>query len=131
MMLKKSKLILVIGLLSASAILNIYWGIKFYYCKDDKNENFSYLDQRSPDYLELFNKNNYQKIFIEKNDSTYREYFNRFFVNTPCQSFLLACTYYLLKNDKKNLDDLRSALREMEGVYGAAPSMQILKVSTQ
>lgn len=130
-MLKKNKKILTIAVLIMSIIMNIYWGITFYYSKKDKIENFSYLDQKSPDCLELFNKTNYQKIFIEKNDSTYREYFNRFFVNTPGQSFLLACTFYLLSNDKKIKRDIQAVLSEMKGMYGTAPDIELLKTSSK
>lgn len=124
---KKTKKVLSVVVLTISIIMNVYWIVTCYYYKVDAVDDRIYLDQKSPDCQELFSKENYQKIFIEKNDSTYQRYFNRFFVNTPGQSYLLACAFYLLKNDTKSLEDLRSAIREMEGMYGKAPDMEILK----
>lgn len=111
--------------LIGSIIVNIILVILLYKtsCDNKAHEKYSYLDQKSPDCSEIFLEDNYQRIFIERNDSIYRYYYNSFFVNNPGQSFLLACAFYMLNNN--NSKDFEPVLLELKGMYGVAPELKL------
>jgi hypothetical protein len=114
-------------LLFVSITFNIVLAILLYYAsgRSSNVEQVTYLDQNSPECTVLFKDDVYQKFFIERDDSTYNEYFSKFFVNTPVQSFMLACTFHVLKPSKEIDRDLKAVLLELKGMYGHAPTIQL------
>src|SRR6516164_4181048 len=83
--------------------------------------------QRMSPKTDLSINNNFQKIFIEKDDTLYRAVFNKSFEDLPTQCYMLACAYYLLKRDSNTLNDVKMITSEIKGIYGRAPEIQLCK----
>lgn len=118
-----------IGILRLLLILSLLGNIVlicfFYHQKDIKNR--VYTDMQIPPCTELSAAETYRRIFVEKNDSVYRKYFGEYYVNTPVQSLMLACTYRLLKPGKETDRDIEAVMAELKGMYGAVPDLQARK----
>lgn len=66
----------------------------------------------------------FERIFLEKNDSVYKTIFNLPFEEYPVQAYLLACTYYMLKKDNSARNDFRMMSAEIESIYGKPPKIK-------
>jgi len=78
---------------------------------------------------DLSNRYNFEKIFLEKNDSVYKNVFNRSFEDFPVQAYLLACTYYMIKKDTSIKQDIVMISSEIKGIYGKSPDITFPKYS--
>ena len=66
---------------------------------------------------------NFEKIFLEKNDSIYRMVYGKSFEELPVQAYLLACTYYLVKKDSSSKKDIQMISSEIKAIYGKSPEI--------
>ena len=65
----------------------------------------------------------FEKIFLEKNDSIYRMIYGKSFEELPVQAYLLACTYYLVKKDSSSKKDIQMISSEIKAIYGKSPEI--------
>jgi hypothetical protein len=70
---------------------------------------------------------NFEKIFIEKNDSVYKRIFSLAFENNPVQAYLLSCTYYTVTKDTTIKKDIKMISTEIKAIYGSAPNVEEIK----
>lgn len=91
------------------------------------NENKSINVPMLPQDKDLSSRYNFEKIFLEKNDSVYKIVYNKSFEDLPVQAYLLACTYYLLKKDSSSKKDIEMINSEIKAIYGKAPDVVFTK----
>jgi hypothetical protein len=80
--------------------------------------------RKNPDFFRLYEKENFRKIFIEKNNDVYWDLYKSTYENIPVQSLLLACTYYMLTKDESIKHDIEMANVELKGRYGVSPDIK-------
>ncbi|HXT85209.1 MAG TPA: hypothetical protein VN704_12930 [Verrucomicrobiae bacterium] len=79
--------------------------------------------------IDLSNKYNFQKIFIEKDDSVFYSVFNKSFEDDPVRAYLLACSYYMLKNDTSYKKDILMISGEVKDIFGESPNIVFSKTA--
>jgi hypothetical protein len=109
-----------------SLVINLVLGVLLFKPSSSKTTKYSTGDTLAKE-KDLSVRYNFEKIFLEKNDSVYREVFNKSFEDLPVQAYLLACTYYLLKKDTITKKDIEMISSEIKGIYGRAPNIDSLK----
>lgn len=83
----------------------------------NKPKDVGTLDENK-DYSMAYN---FRKIFIERNDSVYKEVFSKSFEDLPEQAFLLSSTYFFLTKDSLVLKDMKVACSQLESIYDSCP----------
>lgn len=110
-------------ILYVSLALNLILAYVIFTNAKTATKNKLALDYKPSLNIDLSDKYNFQKIFIEKNDSVYRSVYNKSFEDNPVNAFLLACSYYVITNDTIHKKDVIMANTELEAIFGKSPSI--------
>ncbi len=60
---------------------------------------------------------NFKAVYLNKNDSLYKDLWSEAFENEPEQAFLIACSYYYVKKDTAILKDIKVSIEQLEHAY--------------
>jgi hypothetical protein len=104
-------------LIAVSVTLNIVLaGLLFFVGRTKKDAGIEPV--KTSLHMNLADNDNFKKIFIEKNDSLYEVFYNKYFEDFPTQGYLLACAYYLIKKNDKTRKDIVMINSEIKAIYG-------------
>jgi hypothetical protein len=116
------KLLKLFGMVSLAANI-ILLILLFQHHSAGNQESDVNVAKQMPQDMDITSRYNFEKIFLEKNDSVYQAVFNRSFDKLPVYTYLMACTYYLIKKDSVTRHDLEMISTEIKGIYGQVPKI--------
>jgi hypothetical protein len=67
--------------------------------------------------FEITSTDNFESVFIEKNDSVYGRIWNDAFQNQPEKAFLISCSYFLVTKNQNILKDIEISESQLETMY--------------
>lgn len=95
--------------------------LAMFFWKQRKELEFSrMIDKYNVDLSKIDNSpisdDNFRKIFIEKNDTLYRDIYNKAFENSSAEAYLIACGYYYVTRNKRAKEDIEQTYKEMKAL---------------
>lgn len=66
---------------------------------------------------EIASMKNFENVYLNRNDSIYKQIWNEAFENQPQSAFLISCSYFYVTKDKRILKDIEVSTQQLESVY--------------